>query len=248
VVLFFNQPQGDANMSAISRLATSLSFIQVPKERLSCNLSLYLVANRPSFQDEQVFFSKILAAVRGGVSCVQLRDHQSSYLTSLEMASRLKDMLGATPLFVNTLESIKLAQAINAEGIYLEEGVTPSEARSLLGERVIIGAPVKTMEEVMATNQMQAIDYLSVKVFPSKKTCPKNTILWGIEGLRKIRLSSPHRIVAIGGLNLNSVEAIYKDLNMGDGIAMAGGLMGEENPYLTAKKIQAIQENIRGQA
>ncbi len=69
-------------MSAISRPIVPISRLHFPKERLHCDLSLYLVANRPSFQDERLFFSKIQEAVRGGVSCVQLRDHRSDYPAS----------------------------------------------------------------------------------------------------------------------------------------------------------------------
>ncbi len=230
-------------MSAISRLAVPIGRLHFSKERLPCDLSLYLVANRPSFQDEQIFFSKIQAAVRGGVSCVQLRDHLSDYPTCLKTAGLLKRLLPRVPLFINTLESIKLAQSIGAEGVYLEEGISPSEARRILGEKAIIGVSVKTINDVLT----DAIDYLSVKVSVSKKTCPKNDLLWGIEGLREIRRLTPHRIVAIGGLNLDCVESIYRVLRTDDGVAMAGGLMAGDDPYLTAQKIQAIREKVRQQ-
>lgn len=232
-------------MFSVPHLTFPPGRLHFPRERLRCDLSLYLVANKPSFQDEHLFFSKIQEAVRGGVSCVQLRDHKNDYPTRLKIASRLKEMLGKTPLFINTLESIKLAQSIEAEGVYLEEGISYSEARSLLGEKVMIGIPVKNMNEVFAAGQTNVIDYLSVKVSLSKRTCPQNNILWGIQGLREIRKLSPHRIVAIGGLNLECAESIYRDLNPDDGVAMAGGLMAEDAPYLTAQKIQVIREKIR---
>jgi thiamine-phosphate pyrophosphorylase len=247
LVVSCNQTQGDSNMSAITRLTAPFSCLHFPKERLVCSLSLYLIANRPSFQNEQLFFSKIQEAVRGGVSCVQLRDHKSDYPTSLKIAGRLKEMLNKVPLFINTLESIKIAQSVDAEGVYLEEGISHFEARSLLGEKAIIGVPVKTIADVIAAAQTNAIDYLSVKVSRSTKTCSKNDLLWGIEGLRKIRLLSPHRIIAVGGLNLDCVEPIYRDLRYDDGVAMAGGLMAEEDPYLTAQKIQGIREKVRRQ-
>jgi hypothetical protein len=94
-------------MSVVSHLAFSTSRLHFPTERLHCDLSLYLVANQPSFSDKHVFFSKIQDAVRGGLSCVQLRDHQSDYPASLKIASRLKELLKEVPLFINTLESIK---------------------------------------------------------------------------------------------------------------------------------------------
>src|SRR6267154_2384378 len=83
------------------------------KERLPFDLSLYLVANRPSFQDESQFFSKIMKSVKGGVSCVQLRDHKNDFATTLKTAARLKKMLQyeGIPLFINTLKLIEVAQA-----------------------------------------------------------------------------------------------------------------------------------------
>lgn len=246
VVSFYTIHHGDSEMSAICRQVALLSRLHFPKERLSCNLSLYLVANRPSFQDECLFFSKIQEAVRGGVSCVQLRDHRSDFSTSLKIAIRLKEMLGSTPLFINTLEPVKTASAVGAEGIYLEEGGSPAEARRILGEKAMIGVPVKTLDEVNAAGQTNVIDYLSVKLFPSKRTCAKNDALWGIEGLEEVRRLSSHRIVAIGGLDWKWAATVYRLLRSDDGIAMAGGLMGEDDPCLTAQRIQAMrQKNVR---
>ncbi len=58
--------------------------------------------------------------------------------------------------------------------------------------------------------------------------------------------SISHRIVAIGGLNLECAESIYRELRSDDGIAMAGGLMEENDPCITAQKIQAIRQKDRG--
>lgn len=208
------------------------------------DLTLYLVANRPSFEDENLFFSKISDAVQGGVTCVQLRDHQSDPYTILKTATHLRNILKGTPLFINTLEPFQITQAVNADGVYLEEPFSYSKARSLLGPRAIIGVPVKTMEEVAAVAECREIDYLSVKIAPSKWTCPVNHQIWGLEGLQEVCAITPHRIVAIGGINLAWVESVYRELRFGDGIAMAGGLMCERDPYNTAAKIQAIRQGI----
>lgn len=231
-------------MSAISRLVCYSSRSYIPKGRPPFNLALYLVANRPSFQDENLFFSKIMASVKGGVSCVQLRDHKSDFVTTLKTATHLKKMLQGIPLFINTLRPFEVVQTVGAEGIYLEEQFSHSEARKLLGTKVIIGLPVKTMKEVLAVRQTSEVDYLSVKVSPSKRTCPRNDQLWGMDGLRRIRTILPHRIVAIGGLNLECAESVYRELHLDDGIAMAGGLMEESDPCITAKKIQAIRQRV----
>lgn len=237
-------------MPSISRFHHPIFILKsllIPKERKLLDLSLYLVANRPSFQDENLFFSKIKESVEGGVSCVQYRDDKSDFATTLKIAQYLKKLLKGTPLFINTLKSIEVARSVGAEGVFLENPFPYSEARKLLGRKAIIGIPVRTMDQVLGAGKSNEIDYLSVKISPSKKTCPRNDEIWGIEGLEKIRNDSPHRIVAIGGLNLENAESIYKYLNSNDGIAMAGGLMNDQNPRLTAQKIQMIRQGIRGE-
>lgn len=218
-------------MLPICRSMSSWSRLPIPRGRLTFDLSLYLVANRPSFQDETLFFSKIMSAVKGGVSCVQFRDHKNNLSETIKTALRLKNMLKDVPLFINTLQSFDVVHAVDAEGIYLEDNFPYLEARKLLGRKVVIGTSVKTMEEVLALGQSE-VDYVSVKVSPSKKTCPRNDQLWGIEGLRNVRAIIPHRIVAIGGLNLSCIEPVYRELRSDDGIAIAGGLMEEESPEI----------------
>lgn len=231
-------------MSPIVRSMSSWSRLRIPADRLAIDLSLYLVANRPSFPDDTLFFSKIMCAVNGGVSCVQLRDHKNNLSETISTALRLKDMLKGVPLFINTLQSFDVIHAVNAEGIYIEDNFPHLQARKLLGKKAVIGTSVKTMQEVFALQQESDVDYLSVKVSPSKKTSPKNDQLWGMEGLRKVRAITPHRIVAIGGIDLSCVESVYQELRSDDGIAMAGGLMDEEAPDMTAQKIQSIRKKI----
>ena len=232
-------------MLPICRLMSSWSRLPIPRDRLTFDLSIYLVANGPSFQDETLFFSKIMSAVKGGVSCVQFRDHKSDLSATIRTALRLKNILQGVPLFINTLQPFEVIHPVDAEGVYPEDNFSYSEACKLLGKKAIIGASLKTMEEVMALGGTKEVEYISVKVSPSKKTCPRNNQLWGMEGLRNVRAIIAHRIVAIGGLNLSCVEPVYRELRSDDGIAMAGGLMDEEDPNVTAQKIQDIREKIR---
>jgi thiamine-phosphate pyrophosphorylase len=207
------------------------------------DLSLYLVANRSSFPDETAFFTKVAEAVKGGVTCVQLRDLQSDQFSILKTAAQLRTILKGVPLFINTLHIFDVAKAVNADGVYLEEPFSYLEARRILGPRAIIGIPVKNLEDIAKVGP--EIDYLSVKVAPSKWTCPTNNLIWGIDGLHEILTMTPHRVVAIGGLNLHLAASIYRELRPGDGIAMAGGIMNEKDPFSTAQKIRAILQEKR---
>lgn len=217
----------------------------IPSDRLAFDLSIYLVANRPSFQDEDLFFGRIRAAVKGGISCVQFRDHQNDLSTTIRTTRRLKEITQEVPLFINTLHSLEVIKATDAEGLYLENNGSYLEARKRLGKKIIIGVPVRTMDDVLALKTTKEVDYISVKISASKKTCPRNDHLWGMDGLQRVRAITSQRIVAIGGLNLSCVEPVYRELRFSDGVAMAGGLMDEESPEVATQKILAIRQRIK---
>lgn len=139
-----------------------------PRERDTSNNFLYVIANGPSFPDKNALILKVMQTVQGGASWVQYNDHQSDLPTLLQTSIELQKMLQriGVPLMVNTRHLIKVAQACNADGVYLEEEFPISEARSALGPRAIIGIPVRTREEVIAAEQTD-VDYLSVKIYRS---------------------------------------------------------------------------------
>jgi thiamine-phosphate diphosphorylase len=231
-------------MSSISRSLLSFKpskFVPSLQSAHPFDLSLYLVANRPSFSDEQQFFTKIMQSVAGKVSCVQLRDHKNDISTIVKTALRLKSLLqqARVPLILNTLNLLEVAQAVHPDGLYLEELLPITDARNRWGQALSIGIPAKRMSEILAAGHK--VHYVSVKVFASQKTCPRNDDIWGIQGLRKVLTNVPCPIVAIGGLTADLVEPIWKELRPQDGIAMAGGLMGQHDPCATAQHILRLR-------
>lgn len=204
--------------------------------------SLNLIANGPSFPNKNYFFSQIEKSVKGGVTSVQFRDLESDPNACIETAKRLKDMLGDVPLFINTRNIIEVAKAVSASGVYLEKPFPISEARKELGSKAIIGIPVTTINDVLEGR----VNYLSVKVFASKKTNPKDNLLWGIEGLQRIyKISRRLPVFGVGGINQDNAAAICRVLHPTDTIAIAGALMDAENPELAAREIIAIRQGVK---
>lgn len=212
------------------------------KKKLYIDLSLYLVANLPTFKkSEHQFFANIIKAIEGA-TCVQLRDHESDFRDTVKRAAHLKKILKGTPLFINTRDSCKVMEAVGAEGVFLEEPNSVSEVRKQLGKNAIIGIRVNNEKDVLDAEGK--VDYLSVKIGPSR-TCQKNDNLWDMDRLKQIRAITSLPIIVVGGLKAEGVESIYRELRPNDGIAMAGGLMDEEDPGLTARKIQEIRQKVR---
>ena len=217
-----------------------------PQEKATSNDFLYVIANGPSFPDKEKLFLKAMQAVQGGASYMQYMDHRSDFSPLLKTCLQLQKMLQrvGVPLMINTRYPIEIARAVGAAGVYLEEGFPVSEARTILGEKAIIGIPVKTKEEVIAAEKLP-VNFLSVKVALSQRTSPGHDTTWGSEGLREVRAISSHQLVAVGAMTPASAEQIYSILRADDMIAMAGGIMDAEDPRAVAQEMHMIWQRVR---
>ncbi len=229
-------------------LHTQTSRLHTPKTSCPIDLSLYLVADRKSVTSDEEFFSKVSRAVKGGVSCVQLRDHGRPTDAILKTARQLKHILAAegVPLIINT--RIDIALAVSAEGIYFEQYHKSflHSARFALTPQTSIGIPVHVPEEVLVAEHL-AVNYLSVKIFPSKRTNPEDNQVWGLEGLEKLRSLTDHRIVAIGGITLENLAQVCQRLRLkedgtGDGVAMVGDLWRTDDTSEIAAKVRSVMQ------
>ena len=205
------------------------------------DLSFCLVTERRQAPNDEIFLKKAVRAIEGGVSCIQLRDSTEDLQISLKSALRLKERLaGTAPLIINN--RVDVALAVKAEGVHLGQRDFPvAEARRLLGMRSIIGLTVETLEDVERAENLD-VDYLGVQLFPSKNTKPNSQFLWGLEGLKKIKALSRHRILTIGGIDLNNLPSIASVIDLTkhqDGVAMVGALWRADDPYFMAKAIRA---------
>jgi thiamine-phosphate pyrophosphorylase len=198
-----------------------------------CDLSLYLVTERAYTRDHQDFFFKIQRAILGGVTCIQLRDPDPQLC--LETATALHST--QVPLIINNHIDVALK---TQSGLHIGQTDIPyKEARRILGPHATIGLTVNTLEDVLAAESLD-VDYLGVQVFPSKNTKPEQSLVWGLEGLKQVRALSSHRIVAIGGINLDNFKTVYSHLTpRKDGIALVGALLRGEDPFTEAQKILA---------
>ncbi len=156
---------------------------------------------------------KVLEA---GVRWVQLRlkDKDEAVIYSIGKEVRqLCDAYQATFLLNDYPE---IAKAIAADGVHLGQNDLPtSEARTLLGDDFVIGGTANTWEEVKKYADEGVVDYIGLGPFRFTKTKKKLSPVLGVEGYRRIieqckkhDVSIP--IVAIGGIQLDDIEAIVQ--------------------------------------
>ncbi|TCJ26544.1 thiamine phosphate synthase [Halomonas sp. GDM18] len=203
---------------------------------MSLDLSLYLVTD-PALCEERGLEATVMAAVRGGVSVVQLRDKHASDEEMIAQAIRLKALLDEyeVPLIIN--DRIEVALASGADGLHIgQSDGDPVEARRRLGEDALIGLSVQTLEQLKAVD-VERIDYLGLGPVHATPTKPDHAAPLGIEGLTQLVRSSPLPTVAIGGISLANAGEVMTSGT--DGLAVVSALCSAEDPAAAAQQFLA---------
>lgn len=188
-------------------------------------LLLYAVTDR-TWEKAQTLFEQIESALKGGVTCVQLREKEMEEKELVEEALKIGELCKSyqVPFLIN--DRVDIALKCNADGVHLgQKDMSISEARKILGQEKIIGATAKTIEQAKKA-EAEGADYLGVgAVFGS--TTKKDAIPITKERLKEIADSVSIPIVAIGGINRGNIAKLY---GTGiHGVAVVSGIFATEN-------------------
>ncbi|WP_327350457.1 thiamine phosphate synthase [Streptomyces sp. NBC_01304] len=197
------------------------------------DLSLYLVTDTRLCGDRGVA-ATVAAAVRGGVSAVQLRDPDADARTLFCLGRAIQAELAGTgvPLIVN--DRLDVALWLDADGVHLgQRDVSPETARRLLGPHAYVGLSVSRPEQL--AHVPDAVDHLGVgPVFP-QSTKPDADAPLGLDGLALIVRASPLPCVAIGGIGASEAAAAVK--SGAAGIAVVSAVCGQPDPEAAARSL-----------
>lgn len=199
------------------------------------DLSLYLVTD-PGLCAERGMLETVVAAVRGGVTVVQLRDKHASDGEMIDQARRLKAALAGSgvPLIIN--DRLAVAVESGADGLHIGQGDGEvAAARAALGERALLGLSVQSLEQ-MARVDAERLDYLGLgPVFatPSKHDHAEPL---GFDGLARLATASPLPAVAIGGLKAEHAAAVRQA--GAQGLAVISAICGRPDPEAAARAIR----------
>jgi thiamine-phosphate pyrophosphorylase len=196
--------------------------------------SLYLVTDRGLSRGRPTA-DIVRAAVRGGVSCVQLREKTCSTREFISEALAVRGLLTShgIPLLIN--DRVDVALAVEADGVHLGQGDMPLRmARSILGRSKIIGISVESPRDAIAAESGGA-DYLGVSPIFATPTKTDTAAPLGLEGLRAIRRAVKLPLVAIGGLNASNAAAVIA--GGADGLAAVSAIVAADDPELAAREL-----------
>ncbi len=182
----------------------------------------------------------VAAAVRGGATCVQLREKQLDTRSFVERARALKALLAplGAPLIIN--DRLDVALAVGADGVHVGQSDLPPEDVRRLMPHALIGLSVENPEQVRAAADMP-VDYLGVSPVFSTPSKLDTAPALGLEGLRAMRALTDLPLIAIGGIDLNNAAQV---LAAGaDGLAVVRALCAAPDPAAAAQALRQLTDS-----
>ncbi|MCP1318507.1 thiamine phosphate synthase [Halomonas sp. 707B3] len=200
------------------------------------DLSLYLVTDA-ALCAETGLEATVKAAVKGGVTMVQLRDKHASDKAMIAQATRLKALLegSGVPLIIN--DRLNVAIASRADGLHVGQSDTAvQEARQALGRQAIIGLSINTLEQLQSA-PVALLDYVGLGPVFATVSKQDHAQPIGFDGLAELASACPLPSVAIGGLKAE--HAAQVSAAGANGIAVISAICGQSDPHQAALAFRA---------
>ena len=201
---------------------------------------LYAVTDR-TWVGEKTLYQQVEEALRGGVTCVQLREKDMSDGEFLQEAKEIHALCQqyGVPFIVN--DNVEIAVACGAEGIHVgQEDMAAGDVRRRAGDGVILGVSVHTVEEAQNAVRNGA-DYLGLgAVFPTSTKTDVDQM--PNETLRAICDAVDVPVVAIGGINSGNIGKLAG--SGVDGVALVSAIFSAANIESTCQELRKLAEEM----
>lgn len=204
--------------------------------------SLYLVTDRGLAQGRSLV-EIVGAAVRGGVTCVQLREKRCSTREFIQEARSLQPLLQhhRIPLIIN--DRLDVALAVGADGVHLgQSDMSLADARRLVGEKILLGISAENLDDAVAAEQGGA-DYIGISPVFATNTKGDAAAPLGLEGIRLIRRAVKIPLVGIGGINANNIRDIL--CAGADGGAVVSAIVAAPCPETAAAELKKASLSVK---
>lgn len=206
----------------------------------SLAMRLYAVTDR-AWLSHQTLKEQVEEALKGGATCIQLREKELDELSFLEETEELCALCRAyhVPFIVN--DNVKIALACGADGIHVgQHDMQAGDVRKAIGDNMILGVSAQTVEQALEAERNGA-DYLGVgAVFATSTKLDADAV--SHETLREICRAVSIPVVAIGGI---SKENIMQLSGTGvDGVALVSAIFASGDIENTCRELRALSEQM----
>ena len=186
---------------------------------------LYAVTDR-MWTGKQTLMEQVEDALKGGATCVQLREKELDEDDFLQEALEMKALCEKyhVPFFVN--DNVEIAVKCKADGIHVgQSDMATAKVRQTVGEDMMIGVSVHSVEEALEAVRNGA-DCLGVGAMFSTSTKANADVLTK-EVLKEICDAVDIPVVAIGGISKDNM-ADLKGTGV-DGVALVSAIFAAED-------------------
>ena len=194
---------------------------------------LYAVTDR-AWVGEKSLYEQVKEALENGVTCVQLREKELDEEDFLKEAKQISALCKEykVPFIVN--DNVNIAIACKADGIHIgQEDMELANVRKLVGEEMIIGVSVHTVEEAIKAQEGGA-DYIGIGAVFATSTKTDVDVL-SFETLKSICEAVDIPTVAIGGIKKDN---ICKLEGSGiDGVAVVSAIFAAKDIATATKEL-----------
>ena len=204
------------------------------------NMLLYAVTDR-AWVGKQTLYEQVESALKGGVTCVQLREKELDDEAFLKEAVEIHALCQryGVPFFVN--DNVDIAIRCHAEGVHVgQEDMAAAQVRARVGESMMIGVSVHSVGEAKQAVRDGA-DCLGVGAMFSTSTKTDVDVL-PKETLKAICDAVDIPVVAIGGLNKSNILELS---GTGvDGVALVSAIFSAEDIESECRELRALSEKM----
>ena len=201
---------------------------------------LYAVTDR-AWVGRQTLYEQVESALRGGATCVQLREKELGEEDFLEEAVAVSALCRryGVPFFVN--DSVEIALRCGADGVHVgQEDMAAAKVRERVGEGMMIGVSVHSVEEALEAVRSGA-DCLGVGAVFSTSTKTDAEVL-PRETLREICAAVDIPVVAIGGIGRKNIRELA---GTGvSGVALVSAIFAAEDIEKECRLLRRLSEEM----
>ncbi|HIR51210.1 MAG TPA: thiamine phosphate synthase [Candidatus Avoscillospira avicola] len=201
---------------------------------------LYAVTDR-AWTGKQSLLEQVEAALRGGATCVQLREKTLSgeaFLAEALEVSQLCRRYGV-PLFIN--DNVEVAIQCHADGIHVgQEDMAAAQVRRRVGDDMMIGVSVHSVAEALDAVRDGA-DCLGVGAMFSTSTKADADVL-PPGTLRAICDAVDIPVVAIGGITKHNIAQLAG--SGVDGVALVSAIFSAPDIESECRLLRRLSEEM----
>lgn len=201
---------------------------------------LYAITDR-SWLGEKSLAEQVEDAIKGGATCIQLREKNLTFDEFLSLAKDVKKITDKykIPFLIN--DNVDIAVKVNADGVHIGQGDEAiNEARKKLNKDKIIGLSAHTVEEAILAEKNGA-DYIGVgAVFNTSTKSDAASV--DLDTLRDICSSVNIPVVAIGGINEDNIIDL-KGSGI-DGVAIISAIFAKSDVQKAARLLFDLSREV----